>query len=101
LDRDLIPVTYQLLHVLVSEDVAIEVIDSELPADWRTEIKVSRELGDGWLDQSSSALLQVPSAISERGKNFLLNPVHADAAKITVAEIIKAPFDPRLLSGSS
>jgi RES domain-containing protein len=59
---------------------------------------VSREIGDSWLDRSTSALLRVPSAISERGNNFLLNPVHLDAARITVMEVIKAPFDPRLLA---
>jgi RES domain-containing protein len=45
-----------------------------------------------------SALLQVPSAISERGRNYLLNPAHPEATKITVAEVIKAPFDSRLLA---
>jgi RES domain-containing protein len=98
LDRDLIPATYQLLRVSVPDDVVVEIADENLSADWRSKTMVSREIGDRWLDRSSSALLQVPSAISERGSNFLLNPAHADAAKITVAEVIKAPFDPRLLA---
>ncbi|WP_249139606.1 RES family NAD+ phosphorylase [Bradyrhizobium japonicum] len=42
-------------------------------------------------------LLQVPSAISAQGSNFLLNPAHPDAARIGVAEVIQAPFDPRLV----
>jgi len=42
----------------------------------------SREIGDQWLDRAASALLQVPSAISHQGHNFLLNP---------------APFDDRLI----
>jgi hypothetical protein len=45
-------------------------------------------------------LLQVPSAIIPIGKNFLLNPAHPEAAKFTIADVIKAPFDPRLLPGS-
>jgi len=98
LDRDLIPSTYQLLRLSIPNDIAIEVIDSELSADWRIKIMHSREIGDRWLDRSTSALLRVPSAISERGNNYLLNPAHPDAAKITVAEVIKAPFDPRLLA---
>lgn len=98
LDRDLIPATYQLLRVSIPDDVVVETVDADLPADWRHHIIASREVGDRWLDRSSSALLQVPSAISERGSNFLLNPAHADLAKVTVAETIKAPFDPRLLA---
>lgn len=98
MDRDLIPATYQLLRVSVPDDIAVENVGVELPADWRTKTMVSREIGDRWLDRARSALLRVPSAISERGANFLLNPAHPDAAKVSVAEIIKAPFDPRLLA---
>ena len=98
MDRDLIPATYQLLRVTVSDDIAIETVDAELPTDWRSQTMVSRRIGDRWLDRSTSALLRVPSAISERGSNYLLNPAHPDAARIAVAEIIKAPFDSRLLT---
>jgi RES domain-containing protein len=59
---------------------------------------VSRDIGDHWLDRSASALLQVPSAISAKGANFLLNPAHPDATRVSVAEVIQAPFDPRLLA---
>jgi RES domain-containing protein len=97
MDRDLIPTMYQLLRVVVPDDVGIEAIDSELPADWRSKTLASREIGDRWLDGTTSALLRVPSAISGRGNNFLLNPAHADAVKVVVGEIIKAPFDSRLL----
>ena len=98
MDRDLMPATYQLLRIVVPADIAVETIDAELPPDWRSQTLTSREIGDRWLDRSASALLQVPSAISVKGNNYLLNPEHPDAAKIAVAEIIKAPFDPRLLA---
>jgi RES domain-containing protein len=98
LDRDLIPSTYQLLRVAVPSEIAIEVIEAvKLSPDWRSETMTSRRLGDRWLDEGASALLQVPSATSGRGNNFLLNPAHPDAARITVAEIVRAPFDSRLL----
>jgi len=98
MERDLMPATYQLLRIVVPADIAVETIDPELPPDWRAQTLTSRETGDRWLDRSASALLRVPSAISATGKNYLLNPGHPDAAKIAVAEIIKAPFDPRLLA---
>jgi RES domain-containing protein len=78
--------------------MAVETIDAQLPPDWRSQTLLSREIGDQWLDRSASALLRVPSAISAKGNNYLLNPEHPDAAKIAVAEIVKAPFDPRLLA---
>ncbi len=98
MDRDLMPATYQLLRIVVPADIAVVTIDAELPPDWRSQTLTSREIGDLWLDRSTSALLRVPSAISAKGNNYLLNPEHPDAAKIAVAEIIKAPFDPRLLA---
>jgi len=98
MDRDLIPLTYQLLRIDIPPDMKIEAVTaSDLAGNWRTDTMTSREIGDRWLDQSNSALLQVPSAISEQGQNFLLNPAHPDAVKVTVAEILRAPFDARLL----
>ena len=97
MDRDLIPPAYQLLRVAVPDDIVAEAVGPELPLDWRTQTMVSREIGDRWLDRSTSALLQVPSAISAQGANFLLNPAHPDTARVGVAEVIQAPFDPRLL----
>lgn len=98
MDRDLIPPTYQLLRIVFPDDIFVEAVGPELPQDWRTRTMVSREMGDQWLDRSGSALLQVPSAISAQGANFLLNPAHPDAAHVSVAEVIQAPFDPRLLA---
>jgi RES domain-containing protein len=96
MDRDLIPPSYQLLRIALPPDIAIETATGLSP-DWRTEMMASREIGDRWLDRSTSALLQVPSAISQQGYNFLLNPAHPDAAKIAVSEVFHAPFDARLL----
>jgi len=97
LDRSLIPSTYQLLRIDAPADVAIEAVDhGTLSANWRTNPIASRQIGDQWLDQSSSALLRVPSAIGQ-GQNYLLNPAHLDAARVVVAETLRAPFDPRLL----
>lgn len=99
LDRDIIPTTYRLLRIAVPETIAIQNIsDGEPASDWRSHPATTREIGDAWLDQSSSALLQVPSVIVPRARNFLLNPAHADAVKIAITDIIEAPFDPRLLA---
>lgn len=96
MERDLIPASYQLLRVVVPPDMAIEEIN-QLPPDWRNAVMISREIGDRWLDRATTALLKVPSAISAQGYNILLNPAHPDAAKISVTEIFRAPFDDRLI----
>jgi RES domain-containing protein len=100
LDRDLIPTTYRLLRIAVPETLEIPNInDGALRSDWRNHPAATREIGDAWLDRSSSALLQVPSVIVPSAQNFLLNPAHPDAVKIGVIDIIEAPFDPRLRAG--
>jgi RES domain-containing protein len=101
MDRDLLPATYRLLRVIVPETIAADMVDAEaLPADWREHPAVTRQIGDRWLDGSATALLQVPSVIVPRARNFLLNPAHPDAENIAVVEVIHAPFDPRLLSNT-
>ncbi|ABD86959.1 RES family NAD+ phosphorylase [Rhodopseudomonas palustris] len=98
MDRDLLPASYRLLRVLTPERLAVDRIDAEaLASDWQHRPATTRDLGDQWLDRSSSALLQVPSVIVPQAWNVLLNPAHPDAGAITIAEIIEAPFDPRLL----
>lgn len=99
MDRDLIPPTYQLLRIAIPDDIVAETVEV-LPSDWRSSTMASREIGDRWLDRSASVLLKIPSAISAQGSNFLLNPAHPDAARVSVAEVIQAPFDPRLLPWS-
>jgi RES domain-containing protein len=97
-DRDLLPATYRLLRVIVPETTAIEAVGADtLAADWQDQPATTRDIGDQWLDRSSSALLQVPSVIVPLARNFLLNPAHTDASGFTIAEVIEAPFDPRLL----
>jgi RES domain-containing protein len=98
MDRDLFPASYRLLRVIVPETITAAIVGAEaLPADWREHPAATRGIGDRWLDDTSSALLQVPSVIVPRARNFLLNLAHPDAANIVVGEVIDAPFDPRLL----
>jgi RES domain-containing protein len=96
-DRDQIPNQYQLLAVEVAEDTAFESVDvHNLPTDWPENLNTTRTLGDEWLDSNRTALLRVPSVIVPHASNWLLNPAHADAAKVTIAQVIRAPFDARL-----
>ena len=96
-DRDQIPNQYQLLAVEVAEDTAFESVDvHNLPTDWPENLNTTRTLGDEWLDSNRTALLRVPSVIVPHASNWLLNPAHADAAKVTIAQVVRAPFDARL-----
>jgi RES domain-containing protein len=92
-----LPDAFRLLAVDAAQDVAFQTARSvDLPAGWQQNSSWTRAVGDRWLGEGRTALLQVPSAIVPAASNWLLNPGHGDANRITIAEAIEAPFDPRL-----
>jgi RES domain-containing protein len=96
-DPEDLPSGYQLLAVDVDDSIAVDVVEpNELTADWTDNQIATRALGDRWLAAGRSALLRVPSAIVPFAWTWLLNPGHVDVVKTTVADVVNAPFDPRL-----
>jgi RES domain-containing protein len=60
------------------------------------EQQPTREIGDRWLRQGSSAVLSVPSVVSGE-RNFLVNPAHPEFARITLHDAVPFRLDVRLL----
>ena len=54
-------------------------------------------VGDAWLKDGTSAVLEVPNAIIPDESNYLLNPRHAGFATITIGRPQPFEFDLRLL----
>ena len=78
----------------------VEIIDPDaLPTDWRAEPPPlsTQRLGDLWLTEARSAILEVPSVIVPAESNYLLNPAHADFRKVVIGKAEAFGFDPRLL----
>jgi hypothetical protein len=50
-----------------------------------------------FLATKAHALMRIPSAIMPKADNYLLNPLHEDTHRITIAGIHRYPFDSRLL----
>jgi RES domain-containing protein len=97
-DTDLAPPGLVAVAAEVPDDL-IEILDSaKLPKNWRKypapeELK---DLGTGWIKRGSSAVLAVPSAVVPSERNYLINPKHADFARIAIAPPVPFEFDPRL-----
>jgi RES domain-containing protein len=92
-----IPPKYTLLAISVAEDISIEIVNvKKLPSDWAARAEVTRQIGSAWLRSRRSALLRVPSALVPSTSNYLLNPLHADAARIRIESVYEYPFDPRI-----
>jgi RES domain-containing protein len=97
LPLDLLPDDYVLMQIEAPDDLEIRTIrPSDLPAGWRSREDLCRPFGDLWLDEGSTALVSVPSAIVKVERNILLNPRHPSAKHVAVAEITSFGWDERL-----
>jgi RES domain-containing protein len=70
-----------------------------LPDDWSKDPPppIIQQIGDSWVENQGSVILEVPSAIVPREKNYLINPVHPDFITLKIGSPTKLEFDPRLV----
>lgn len=98
-DSDLLGNEFLAFAVDIPEDLAVERLElSGLPASWREEYPplACRGLGGAWLERGGSAVLAVPSAVVPVETNYLLNPDHADFARLRIQAPTVFQFDARL-----
>lgn len=79
--------------------VAIDVPDGQISEPGLgvdQDEQFTRAVGDGWLKQSASLGMTVPSRVISLELNVLLNPRHPAMAKVTVALTQPFTFDDRL-----
>ena len=94
-----LPEDYQLLVIDAPDDIPFERVEvADLPPNWQGNLASTQARGDDWLKEGKTALCCVPSAIVPFAENWLLNPLHADAARLRIARAIRVPYDPRLLT---
>jgi RES domain-containing protein len=96
-----LPLNRYLVEVTIPDDVWVSAraeAASGLPVGWEAEPagQVSIQLGTSWVRSGSSALLVVPSVIVQEESNILINPAHADSARITAVKRRRWLYDPRL-----
>ena len=96
---DALPESYKLLRVEIPDDCTRAELPLEaLPDEWQESRIWTQEAGTEWLATGEQLLLKVPSAILPHSFNYLFNPTHADAARVTIAEVRNVPYDPRILA---
>jgi len=98
-DRETLPADLVRIEIDVPNELEIEAVQIEsLPASWRNypAPEALQQLGDRWLMENRSPVLQVPSAVIPEESNYLLNPAHPRAAAVAVISSIDFVFDPRL-----
>jgi RES domain-containing protein len=92
-----VPLTYKLLRIATPDTLPISDLVAPSNEPWRQAESTSRALGYAWLAARSSALARVPSVIAPDTFNYLLNPLHKDAARLTIVHAQTHSFDRRLI----
>jgi RES domain-containing protein len=91
-----VPPEFTLLKVIGPEVEIPAVAEASLPEGWQTRFEITRHLGTDWLQSKETVLLKLPSAIVPQTANFLFNPLHRDAVRFKIAEVLSYPFDRRI-----
>lgn len=91
--------SYVLIPCSFMERVVLRLDRARLPARWRAHPAVPQLqlLGDAWLKNGLSAVLEVPSVIIPSESNYLLNPAHAEFASTSLGPTLPFDFDGRLM----
>ncbi len=95
-----VPKTQAVVEITIPEEVPVESVAVSVVRGWAADdMKASRRFGDRWLQERRTAVLLVPSvALQGREKNVLINPDHADFARIRASAPEAVVWDPRLFS---
>lgn len=94
MDRALLPDSYQLLKIETRREIKPDRIVP--PLGWNENLDVTRGIGDLWLRDSRTVLLEVPSAILPDVFHTLINPAHPDARFLKIVGVQRVPLDARL-----
>lgn len=93
------PTVFRYVAIPIQFDDALVERVTKLPADW-SEMpapSTTKGIGDLWVKEARSAVLETPSVIIPEESNFLLNPAHPDFQKISFGKAKPFIFDRRLL----
>ncbi|WP_028527054.1 RES family NAD+ phosphorylase [Runella limosa] len=75
----------------------LEVSLEDLPDDWNAKppTVTTQTIGDDFVLGNEAAVLKVPSSIVPQEFNYLINPSHPDAPRISITNITPMTFDAR------
>jgi RES domain-containing protein len=88
---------YVYIPVEFDKKFPLALEPDELSDNWNKDPspQANKQIGDTWIENKKSVVLEVPSAIVPTEKNFLINPAHPDLPKLKIGDPAKFEFDPR------
>ena len=92
------PVVYVCVAALIPDGLAITT-EQDLRMKFDIQQPVTTQmLGDFWIDNGETAVLEVASAVVKGEHNYLLNPAHPDFPRIAVDPPALFHFNAHLFS---
>ncbi len=99
LSAEEVPANFKLLSIEAPDGKLLANLDSRsLKRNWQTNLELTRSIGDEWLDSGKSLLLRVPSVLVPQSYNYLLNPRHPAAPRLSIIDSCRHPYDSRLFA---
>jgi len=90
---------FDVLTIDIPHHIKIKKIFlKDLPADWKDydRVYLTQRMGERWISDNDTAVLQVPSSIVSEEVNYLLNPKHKDFGEIKIVKRQPFVFDSRI-----
>jgi RES domain-containing protein len=92
------PERFQVLRIEGPDSLSVEKVEAgSLSPNWADDMSITQTIGDRWLGEGRSLLLQVPSVLVPETWNVLVNPQHAEANRLKITATYDHAFDVRLL----
>lgn len=90
-----LPAGQRASRIVIPDDCAVAAIGEAEHPDWRSGA-TSQRIGGAWVESGRSVALKVPSFVAQPwGWNVILNPLHPDFARVSVAEAVDVVWDAR------
>ncbi len=92
------PKHHRVVRIDVPGQIEIETVSVDTIAGWdREDMRASRDFGDRWIRENRTAVLRVPSVITQgRESNIVFNLAHPEFARVRAGTPEQVSWDMRL-----
>jgi len=89
---------YSIIPVTIPDELIARIPSAILPRGWSSPVSIAATqlFGDRWILEGRSAVLEIPSDVTNEETNLLVNPRHDDFNRIEVGDPLPLRIDPRL-----
>jgi RES domain-containing protein len=101
MDRKRAPIDLVAVEIDLPDSLEVERVPmKKLPAGWDAYPAgaFTQRLGTDWAAAKRTPILEVPSAVIPRERNYLLNPAHPRFSRVRIVSRAPFSFDSRLLA---